>query len=65
MVLPDRADLATDIAHPPEFSRLEPDALRNYADGFASVSVEVRPRDTVDRAGAPAVAHDLVLLARR
>lgn len=65
LVLHDRADLATDIAHPPEFSMLEPDALRTYADGFASVSVEVRPRDTVDCAGAPAVAHDLVLLARR
>lgn len=65
MVLHDRADLATDIARPPEFSMVDADALRTYADGFASVSVEVRPRDTVDRAGAPAVAHDLVLLARR
>ena len=65
MVLHDRADLATDIARPPEFSLLDADALRAYADGFSSVSVETRPRDALDRAGQPAVAHDLVLLARR
>ena len=65
MVLHDRADLAADIAHPPEFSMLEADALRTYADGFGSIAVETRPRETVDRAGQAAVAHDLVLLARR
>jgi len=65
MVLHDARDIAAGVAHPPPFSILDAEALRAYADGFASVQVEVRPRAAVDRAGRPATAHDLVLRALR
>jgi trans-aconitate methyltransferase len=72
VVLHDLTDLALDIPRPPEQTMIDEDALRGYADGFSSVSVDVRPRPTVDgtppvidRAGHEATAHDLVLLARR
>lgn len=65
VVLHDARDIAAGVAHPPPFSMLDADALRAYADGFASVRLELRPRATVDRAGQPATAHDLVLRAVR
>lgn len=65
MVLHDVRDIAAGVGHPPPFSMLGADALRAYADGFASVSLDLRPRAAVDRAGEPATAHDLVLRAVR
>lgn len=65
MVLHDVRDIAAGVAHPPPFSMLDADALRAYADGFATVHLELRPRATVDRAGSRATAHDLMLRAIR
>lgn len=65
LVLHDLRDLELGIHCPPAETTLEADALRAYADGFASVHLEVRARAAVDRAGQPATAHDLVLRAIR
>lgn len=65
LVLHDRRDLELGIHCPPAETTLDAEELRAYADGFASVHLEVRPRETVDRAGHPATAHDLVLRAIR
>lgn len=65
LVLHDARDLELGIPCPPAETMLDADALRAYADGFASVRLELRPRATVDRAGQPATAHDLVLRAVR
>lgn len=65
LVLHDARDLELGIPRPPAETMLDADALRAYADGFASVHVELRPRATTTRTGAAATAHDLVLRAVR
>ncbi|WP_188219132.1 bifunctional 2-polyprenyl-6-hydroxyphenol methylase/3-demethylubiquinol 3-O-methyltransferase UbiG [Microcella alkalica] len=61
LVLHDIRDLELGIARPPGDTMLGAEELRAFADGFTSVHLELRPRAAVDRAEAPATAHDLVL----
>ena len=65
LVLHDARDLDLGIPRPPAETMLDADALSAYADEFASVHLELRPRATLDRAGRTATAHDLVLRAVR
>ncbi len=65
LVLHDARDLGLGIPRPPAETMLDADALRTYADGFASVHVELRSRAVIGAVGEPVVAHDLVLRAVR